>query len=508
MPSFTALGGDLVQTALRDLDVERKARDAGFRKDPPVDSTTLDATHQEILAYFSNKLRDRRSHCENELNALKVDRQTTSAKINVEQTKYAFSNLANSINPEVQSLQQKNRADVLQANDEVDAALTYLRGFQQEHRLFNKPAFYPDSRINHFAVVALIAVLEWVALAAFYAEGSDFGLIGGVLIAMALSVANISLAILTGSLLRYLNHKSIVRKFLAVIGVLVMVVLFAVVTLGAAHYRVATNEIAASHTTGKPESAAQGRNTLTSSLRTDTSESEQWRAAKLAGKRLATEPFGFEDVFSWILLVLAIVFGIFATYKGYRIDDAYPGYGDRDRSYRQHTRQYNERKQLYVEEVKQFFGHTLNQQGSLLSQVRRDIDYYLRKCSDSLEKAQGFENVCNELRDACNVVVQTYREVNTQVAGPPRPSYYDRPVQIEPRLLAPLEALTEEERALQQRYANAIREFLELAQHDNKIVQDRFAEELKRLEEFFVELESNIRERLRQEAAYIAGSQQ
>ena len=98
--------------------------------------------------------------------------------------------------------------------------------------------------VLHFAVVAALALVEWVSLSTFYAEGSDFGLLGGVLIAMALSVVNISLAVLSGNLLRYVNHQSVRRRWLALSSAAFLYACFALVTLAAAHYRVATNDIA------------------------------------------------------------------------------------------------------------------------------------------------------------------------------------------------------------------------------------------------------------------------
>ena len=59
-----------------------------------------------------------------------------------------------------------------------------------------------------------------------------------------------------------------------------------------------------------------------------------------AWQRFAGNPVGFDAVFSWILVVLAVVFGIFASYKGYRVDDPYPGYGQLDR-------ELNARRALY-----------------------------------------------------------------------------------------------------------------------------------------------------------------
>lgn len=501
MASSANVGEDLVQIALRELSVERKARDAGQLGHPPAESSSLDATHQEIVAYFSSELRKRRSQFENELNSLRADRQAASAKIDIDQARDRFSTLTNAITPEIQSLRQKHEQTVSRAKEEADdRALRNLRWYQREHGL-RDDAQYPSSQIHHFAWVAIIAVLEWIGLSAFYAEGSDYGLLGGVLIAMALSIANISLAILFGSLLRYFNHKSTLRKGLALVGVLFLTSCFMVVTLGAAHYRVATNEIAASQLSTQSQSAERP-----SAPPLNLGESEQWRAAKLAGKHFAAQPLGFEDVFSWILIVLAIVFGIFATYKGYRIDDPYPGYGQRDRTYRLRSHQYEELKRAYVNDVEQFFARTLSEQRSLLSQIRRDVDIFQSKCAASQDKVQGYNGAAEEIIEDCNIVVKRYREENVKVAGLPRPSYFDRPVQLEARLLVSLKPLLTEETDLQRRYQQATREFSDLAQRNDKEVQDRRADELRRLDEFFRVLEQRVRDSLNQEAQTAPGS--
>src|SRR5437763_1038328 len=105
-------------------------------------------------------------------------------------------------------------------------------------------------------------------------------------------------------------------------------------------------------------------------------EPDEWRAAKLARQRFAQSPFGFEDVFSWILLVLAVIFGIVAAYKGYGIDDAYPGYGELDRHLKSMRAIYEAAKADYSRVVDQFFDRTLQNQARLLSEVKSNIEYY------------------------------------------------------------------------------------------------------------------------------------
>src|SRR5690348_2827040 len=150
------------------------------------------------------------------------------------------------VEPSLETLKSDRSTALYQAKESEARALKHLRWFQQKHGLHYRAASYPQSQFYHFAIVAALALVEWVSLAAFYAEGSDFGLLGGVLIAMTLSIVNVSLAILSGSLLRYVNHRSPRRKGLALTGVAVLYTCFLLVTLASAHYRVATNDVAQS----------------------------------------------------------------------------------------------------------------------------------------------------------------------------------------------------------------------------------------------------------------------
>src|SRR5262245_44431275 len=314
----------LVDMARRALEVDQKAADAARHDNPKTRSASLDVTESEICTHFTALARERRERCEVSLARLQLDRKATASKIDVKQTRDSFARLLTPVEPSLEKLRSDHTTTLYQAKENEARAHKHFRWFQQKHGLHYRGASYPTSQLYHFAIVAALALLEWVSLAAFHAEGSDFGLLGGVLIAMTLSVVNISLAILAGSLLRYVNHRSVRRKALALTGVAFLCTCFLLVTLAAAHYRVATNDVAQA----QAESAAPVGAPLASHVAADF---DQWRTARLAWQRFARNPAGFEDVFSWILVVLALVFGIVASYKGYRVDDPYPGYGRLDR---------------------------------------------------------------------------------------------------------------------------------------------------------------------------------
>lgn len=483
----------LVDIARRTLEIDQKATDAARQDNPKTLSASLDVTESEICAHFIALARERRESCEVSLARLQLDRKATAAKIDVEQTRDAFARLLTPLEPSLEKLKSDHSTTLYQAKEDEARALKHLRWFQQKHGLHYRAASYPKSQLFHFAIVAALALVEWVSLAAFYADGSDFGLLGGVLIAMALSIVNISLAILAGGLLRYVNHRSPRRKALALTGVAVLYTGFVLVTLAAAHYRVATNDIAQS----QPSPSAHGATPSPSSVAPDL---DQWRAARLAWQRFARNPVGFDDVFSWILVVLAVIFGIFASYKGYRLDDPYPGYGELDRELNARRTLYESAKAEYCRLGDRVFDRILEEQARLLSDVKSNIDYYQQLISQSDDQRRSFVRDVAEIHDACNIVLKRYRQTNARVRVSPAPFYFNNSFAFDAQLVRPPEAISEDEERLSRSYESAMKDFSDIARQNDATAQNLRTGEIRRREYYFNKLERDVRERLIREA--------
>jgi hypothetical protein len=483
----------LVDMAQRALEVDRKAADAARHDNPKTLSASLDVTESEICAHFIALARERRESCATRLARLQLDRKATAAKIDVQQTRDAFARLLTPVDPSLEKLRSEHTAALSQAKESEARAVKHLRWFQQQHALHHRAASYPTSPLYHFAIVAALALVEWVSLAAFYAEGSDFGLLGGVLIAMTLSVVNISLAILAGSLLRYVNHRSGRRIALALTGVVVLYAGFLSVTLAAAHYRVATGDIAQS----PPAIAAPAGAALPPQVAADF---DQWRAARLAWQRFARNPVGFDDVFSWILVVLAVVFGIFASYKGYRIDDPYPGYGQLDRELNARRALYEARKAEYCGLIDGVFDRILDQQARLLTEVKAQIEHYQELVSKSDDERRAFVHDVAEMQDACNILLKRYRQTNARARTSPAPYYFENSFAFDADVVRPPEAISEDEQRLSGSYESAMKDFSDIARQNDATVQSLRTGEIRRREFFFTKLERDVRERLVREA--------
>jgi len=483
----------LVETARRTLAIDQKATDAARHDNPKTLSASLDVTESEICAHFIALARQRRESCEESLARLQLDRKATAAKIDVVQTRDSFARLLTAVEPNLEKLKSEHTTALYQAKENEARAFKHLRWFQQKHNLHHRAASYPKSQLYHFAIVAALALVEWVSLAAFYAEGSDFGLLGGVLIAMTLSIVNISLAILSGSLLRYVNHRSPRRKALALTGVAVLYTCFLLVTLAAAHYRAATNDIAQS----QPASAAPGAPAVPSYAAPDL---DQWRAARLAWQRFAANPVGFGDVFSWILVMLAVIFGIFASYKGYRFDDAYPGYGELDRELLARRAAYEAAKAAYSRRVDQVFDRILEEQAHLFSEVKSNIEYFQQLISKSDDQRRTFVHDVAELQDACNILLKRYRQTNARARSSPAPFYFNNSFAFDGQLTRSPEAISESDERLSRSYESAMKDFSDIARQNDATVQNLRTAEIRRRDYYFNKLERDIREKLIREA--------
>lgn len=493
MPDSDARYPDLFNRALTELNVDRMARDAGVKGLPPPDSTELDTNERQIITYFSNELCEQRKQRELALSRQALDRAATSSKIEINQTRASLSGLFNAIEPDLARQQQDHGQDLEIAKDQEAKSLRYLRHFRQEHGLQNRAADPHQDPLWHFSLVAAFAVLEWIALSIFYAEGSDFGLLGGIVMAMALSIINIGLAVFVGAIFRYVNHKSLRRKILAFLGVALLILLFLFATGFAAHYRTAARDLVASG--GQPTAivsqAIPGQAGNTTRPMTG-AEDDQWKASKLAWEQFLEHGFIFTDVLSWLLVILATMFGIVASWKSYGIDDRYPGYGPTSRRYEEHKAAYEAKKKQYTEAVDSIFLRVGENQRALLHNIRRDIAYFQELVSKSESEVNQYLQFVQQVEKICSNVVFHYREVNQNVAVRTPPAYFENPVSIDSALLKPLMALTEEEHSLLKEYAAVILEFTKLVEEGDKKRQALRTDHLGKLHDFFVGIELAI----------------
>ncbi len=271
---------------------------------------------------------------------------------------------------------------------------------QEEYKQFRvennleRTANYPDSQIFHFAVILLFLLLESLGNGFFLAEGSELGLLGGIAQAVMIAAINISISFfLIGTVFRYKNHVSSIKKFFAYLGLCVYLAFIVGFNLLVAHYR--------DYFAISPDEAGE-----------------------LALERFLDQPLQLEAFNSWILFFMGILFALFALFDGYKRDDSYPGYGKIHRRLAELNEEYEDQRDEVVnqiESVRQSFLDKLEEmkQAVLLKHTRL-VHLVEDKQAFVAEYEQGISNFIH----AANTLIYRYRDINMRYRTQPVPSYF------------------------------------------------------------------------------------
>lgn len=186
-----------------------------------------------------------------------------------------------------------------------------LEQFKQRHGI-TRPATYPEGSavFARYALLLALIVVEGIANAYFFSRGLESGLIGGFIAAGLFAAVNLLVAFVVGKFgVPYVCHSQIVLKLFGIAAALFGVVWVISMGLTIAHFRDAlVGGIA------EPARAA-------------------WTAFRAA-------PFELQDIMSWLLFLISVLFAVFALFDGLSSDDRYPGYGAVARRARQAREEY------------------------------------------------------------------------------------------------------------------------------------------------------------------------
>ena len=275
-----------------------------------------------------------------------------------------------------------------------------LNSFEDKHHL-EEPAEYPESKIFHWSIVAAMVLVESIANSYFFAKGSDFGLIGGALQALMISVVNIFMALFGKLPVSKPNHISLARKFFAGAGVLAYGFFVLAFNLATAHYR-ALLEI----------------DPITALVETI--------------PNLKQGPFDFDNFDAAILLFIGIIFAIAAVIKSYKADSFYPGHGPLDRRHKAAEEEYRVARQKVREDAHNELDNGAKSAERIEGDARRAVfqqPVLLKQLDQFSGKYQSFNQELNRCQQA---LLQSYRDRNSIVWHSPAPDYFSNYPEITP----------------------------------------------------------------------------
>jgi hypothetical protein len=228
---------------------------------------------------------------------------------------HEFTVINESFLSKLRNLTDSFRHDLQKRLRDLRKARIDLANFKHKNHIDREAADYPESKWLHFAWVLAALAAEGFANSSFFPQ--DLGIIGGFITAIGVSLGNVAISFIAGALfLRNLNHISVFRKVLGGFGFVVSLFVISFLHLTVAHYR---------------EGVARNPDQDILSIVPGVWDS----------------PFALQDMESIVLIIIGVVISILAIWKGYTLDDKYPGFGPAYRKWKKIADEVNDEIGLF-----------------------------------------------------------------------------------------------------------------------------------------------------------------
>lgn len=368
--------------------VLEKARKNGGQDLPTESSQRLDSVEQEIVFHFRglanakyNNFKEIKDAFDNQINLVDVSSNSNAA------SKIA-DNFKENLNLKIQSATDSLK----QIRQLVEERRQDLKNFKVENDL-NRSARYPESHLTSVAILSFILIAEVLLNGYFFAQDSDFGLLGGGIQALIFAFLNILACFLLARLVTLLNHLSGTRRLLGWASLTLLATWLVLYNLMVAHYR-------------------------------DALMVQDVDVAVSLVDRLMVLGIDFQDSNSLFLWLLGIVFGGVAAWEGYRWDDPYPGYGRLARALRSAEEYFELQKEQVGQEIMEMRERNIEKLKNIDERIHNDIAALTQQINAKRTLIDAFQTGIGTFDSACLACLVRYRDANRLAREKPEPSYF------------------------------------------------------------------------------------
>ncbi|MBN9456586.1 MAG: hypothetical protein J0I54_08175 [Bosea sp.] len=355
---------------------------------PPAHATMLSQTEQTLIARAREHFTTIRQEAAASLNALQAEVAGRRELF----TQQRFEGRVRGVEATMRAALNKHGSELEQRVYDALRAKREYAFFNYENKRRADPKLDKWQFILFFLVVPL--VIESLLNGNFFAEASDFGLVGGAATAVIISALNISLGFFMGvGPARYCQHVKSSHLFWALPAYAGMIALIVLFNLAVGHYR--------EMLIANPDA----------------------RSFQVM-PRMLENPFAIYDLKSVALVIIGCIVAFVSATKGYSAFGSYPGHAAAYKRWRQ-------RWGAVEEERRRLDGELLPE----LEALRTQIDGFREDCRDELGKLQGLKAKAEKTRDiyvsrlgqlraAKDAAMMQYREANLRVRTDLPPAYF------------------------------------------------------------------------------------
>ncbi len=278
----------------------------------------------------------------------------------------------------------------------------------EDFKIFNnlsRDANYEDSSIWYFFILLVLIVVESLINNQMFQKGAITGFFGGFGIAFFISLINVFGAFLVGAFWAKLSwsiHQ--IPKYFGYLG-------FGVWGMFTIYFNLFVG-----HTRSLFETGYQG---------------ELSEAGSAGLQNVLNSPFALTDFYSWLLIIIGIIFAILALFDGIRFDDVYPGYGRVHRKYLDGEQEFQDEKtniEMTADNIRKGFiakgDDSISDLGETARDLRTKYSYVV-----SLINPQ-YPNYCRYYADLFTRLIDDYRNINRENRSDNAPNYFNQPQEM------------------------------------------------------------------------------
>ena len=385
---FPSIDSDKIS---RELKLEEQGKDRGKQNQPPADGKDFDHIETGIIERIEEL---RRRGLENfEANRRVYNERLARAGYATKEVDIAAGTAKGDFGKLVQGWQ----SGMEDARDRLNGTYHWRKRFR-EINVLERPAKEFEGWIKVFTLAIILIAVEAVINAYLFSQGNEFGLLGGWLAAVIVSVVNVGCSAMLGYMARYINRRNLILKLGGLIFILAWSVFAIIINLGVAHFRDGLES-------GTP-----------------------WRAAaEAAVPALLENPFHLASIESWLLVGIGLLISTLAFRKGWHTDDPYPGYGRIERALKKARGNYVAELSLALDDLSTHRDEAIAALQDANEQVRQGI-------GEAIDTLFGQSTLSAHLRsflDQCDVktahLLAVYRDANRAARTEPAPKSFEKP---------------------------------------------------------------------------------
>ena len=373
-----------------ELKPRERGQDTGSRNTPAPDVQGLDAVEKDIVAFFVNEQNRAHELCREQL-------QVFGERIHALEPNVFHSNIAakaQAAAADLKALALRGQNELFELQRQVTQLTRELSAYRTRHGIQREPR-YPESRLWHWALLAILLLVETGLNGVMLSRGTVGGLLEGFTQALVLAALNLSLGGLLGRVALPLSYH--VRYLIKSIGFLTFIV-------GA--------------------SASVGFNLLVGHYRDALGGPVPGDAAVIALQTFLAQPLALADVASWMLFALGILFAVIATVDTYRMDDPYWGVGPLARRNQNARDDFIAERQHLMDEAIELRDKALKE----VHVVAEDIARADQRATDLLQQQRSvverFNGYQEYLERVGALLLSEYRNANEASRSTPAPHHF------------------------------------------------------------------------------------